>query len=148
MVATENLLDDPLFKASEFRADGYSWEAAAAKLKMTERELRTSVHEHKKRWNKLLREADRAVLGESGRQANRVLRLMLRDGDPKMQLKAAEIHHRAWSAMPVVLTRDEVIREDRGQFRDVLQQGFDRAGRKLGEGFVGRIRSQGDPPHP
>ena len=40
MVATESILDDPLFKASEYRADGYTWETAAQKLGMSADELR------------------------------------------------------------------------------------------------------------
>ena len=45
MVATDesDLLDDPLFQASELRASGLSWDAAAQKLDMDEGELRLAL---------------------------------------------------------------------------------------------------------
>ena len=44
-----HLLDDPLFLAAEFRAEGFGWETVAGKLNMSVRELRSqTLSDHKR----------------------------------------------------------------------------------------------------
>ena len=107
MVATElDLLDDPLFIASEVRAQGLSWQAAASEVNtaigtnLDSRSLRRMAYADTKHWRKLMRDADRTVMSEAGHEAQRVLRLLMRDEkDVKVRLKAAEIHFKIWSAL-------------------------------------------------
>ena len=100
MVATDesDLLDDPLFLAAEHRANGLSWKATAAELKMDQLALRKRTMREEKLWRRYMRIADREVLSEAGHEAHRVLRQMLRDEDLKIQMKAAEIHFKSWTA--------------------------------------------------
>ena len=99
-------LDDPLFLASEVRAQGLSWQVAADEVNTAlganydSRSLRRLAYDDQKRWRKLMREADRTAMGDAGHEAQRVLRVLMRDEDDvKVRLKAAEIHFKIWSAL-------------------------------------------------
>ena len=82
VITGTDILNDRLFLAAEARVSGLSWEAAAKKQTMTGDELRKLAYDELPRWKELLREAERILLRETGYEALRILRSLMRHLDP------------------------------------------------------------------
>src|SRR5436190_11318109 len=87
-IFTPELLDDPVFKASELRARGHSWESAAFNLHMDEIELRRLVFADFPKWKRLEREAIRNFFQETNLEAINHTRKHIPNEDPKISLMA------------------------------------------------------------
>src|SRR5438552_7298092 len=85
------MLDDPLFRAAELRAEGISWTHIGLKLGLDKNELRRETLRDGGTWKKLMRTADKDMVAEAGRESLNFLRHHMRSEDVNVNLRAVDI---------------------------------------------------------
>jgi len=115
-------LDDTLRRAAELRTGGSSWPNAAGELGLETDSLRQLVLDDEPRWKKLLREAEKNVLRETGYESLLILRKLMRHPDVKIQRDCSIAFLKAWMAM--LRHRPAAKRADGTPFESAWDEGI------------------------